>query len=70
MCYSFQPARTEMVQFLKIQGSAKRRAPGCVKAVGKANQKWKATAGIKFTKPGACLLAEPCMPPGQGPSQP
>ena len=31
-----------------IQDSAKRRAPGCVNAAGKARQKWKATAGTKL----------------------
>ena len=43
-----------------IQGSAKRWAPGCVNAAGKARQKWQATAATKFTKPGDSLLAVPC----------
>ena len=44
-----------------IQGSAKWWAPGCVNAAGKARQKWQARTGTKFTKPGARLLAVPCI---------
>ena len=40
----------------RLQGGFK----GCVNAAGKARQKWQATAEMKFTKPGARLLAEPC----------
>ena len=42
-----------------LQGSAKRRASGCVNAAGMARQKWQASAATKFTKPGASHLAEP-----------
>ena len=40
---------------------AKRWAPGCVNATGKAMQKWKARAKTKFTKPEALLLSELCI---------
>ena len=40
------------------------RAPGCVKAAGKARQEWQAGAVTKFTKPGDRLLAAPCTQPG------
>ena len=46
---------------LKVRGSAERWSPGCVNAAGRARQKWQATAGTNFTKPGDRLLAEPCM---------
>ena len=39
--------------------SAKRLWPGCMNAAGKLRQKWQATAGTKFTKPGWSLSAEP-----------
>ena len=48
-----------MVQ-INIQGSAKRRSPGCGNVTGEARQKWLATAVAKFTKPGDCLFAELC----------
>ena len=35
------------------------RAPGYENAAGKLSQKWQATAGPKFTKPGARLILEP-----------
>ena len=43
-----------------MQGSAKRWAPGCVNAAGKARRKWQATAATIFTKLGDRFLAEPC----------
>ena len=45
---------------LGIQGSAIRWSLGCMNAAGEARQKWQATAATKLTKPGDCLLAEPC----------
>ena len=34
--------------------------PSCENAAGKLNQKWDATAGTKFTKPGNGLIVKPC----------
>ena len=42
------------------KGSAKRWSLGCVNAEAKARQKWLARVVMKFTKPGDCLLVEPC----------
>ena len=44
----------------KYRGRLKGLLPGFVNASGKARQKWEATAGTKFTKPGVRLLAECC----------
>ena len=43
-----------------LRGLANRLWPGCMNAAGKLRQKWDATEGTKFTKPGPSLLAEPC----------
>ena len=45
---------------LLLQGSAKKWSPGCVNAASKAWQKWYATAGTKFTQPGARLSVGTC----------
>ena len=42
-------------------GPSKRWSPGCVNAACKARLKWKATAGTKFTKLGACSVS-PILP--------
>ena len=58
------PHRTSVVGregLLKVQGTSKRPFPGCENASGKLRQKWEATAGTKFTKPGNDLLEVPCI---------
>ena len=45
----------------KKKGSAKRWSPGCVNAACKVRQEWQVRAVTKFTKPGDCLLADPCI---------
>ena len=42
-----------------LQGWAKKWAPGCENFSAKLSHMWQATAGPKFTKPGAHLLAHP-----------
>ena len=49
---------------ITLQRPAKRWATGCVNAAAKARQKWKATAGTKFTKSWSRLLAGSCTSPG------
>ena len=39
---------------------AKVDVPGCENAAGQFSQEWQATAGLKFTKPGASTLADLC----------
>ena len=56
-----QPGIPSPATAFAVQGSSIRRAPGCENAAGKLRQKWQATAGTKFTKPGACLILEPCI---------
>ena len=45
---------------LYVQGWVNIPVPGCENFSGKFRQKWKATAGTKFTKPGNGNLAHPC----------
>ena len=54
------PSYRTSTMFGFLQCLAKRWSPGCVNAAGKARQKWYARAVTTFTKPGNCLLAEPC----------
>ena len=49
--------------YVCIQGFTIRQFPGCKNAAGKLRQKWKATAGTKFTKPGNGLVEIPCTYP-------